>query len=171
VCKEGRYTTSHSSGRDRARATEFRRQTHTSMTTELKPEVARGRRQLLLVVAAITVPPLGAALAVVFLGLAVDRGAIVVPILLSAAIGVCLLRGYSWARYYLGLAFCLNAVLRFFGSLVILTSLPGLVGLLLSICYGVGAWALLKSAPIDAYFEYRRRQREPVFSLRGDDGV
>ena len=137
--------------------------------SEMKPEVARGYRQLLLVVVGITVPSLLGVVLRLALGLQGDPGFMVFQFVLALAFGIFLLRGYSWARYYMGLGFCLNAGLVFLSSLLNLTTLLGLVGLVISVCYAAAAWALLKSEPIDAYFEYRRRQREPVLSLRGDE--
>ncbi|HET6374013.1 MAG TPA: hypothetical protein VFG76_11955 [Candidatus Polarisedimenticolia bacterium] len=135
----------------------------------MTPEEQAGRRKILIVAAAVVAPPVIGALASLLLGAEIGLGLLVVGAVVGLVLGWFLYQGRSTARYYLIFTLALNAVRFVFGCLAPPYTLLNVVWLLVAVFCGGAAWALLKSTDIDAFFESRRRGREPVLSLT-DDG-
>lgn len=84
-------------------------------------------------------------------------------IILTIALMICLFLGYSWARWFTGIA----CILGFFGAAVAAVMLlkrsdeAMLGGIYMFACIGYvfAAWALFMSESVKSYFKYMRRHR------------
>ena len=88
----------------------------------------------------------------------------IIPVLLA----VLLWRGYSWARSYLAFSLGLVALLwALAGFLALLAISWFAVVLVLPPLYVWGAWLLWSSPKVEAYIDYREKQRNPDMSFDG----
>ena len=137
----------------------------------MSDEARKGRQVILIVIAALLLPSL-----VTPLTAGVSLGAVIARFGISAVMCVLMWRGYSWARSYLafglGLAALLAVLAGAFGLIAVLAGalaplvvLRLAVTLLLAPLYAWAAWALWSSPKVEAYIEYRERQRNPDMSF------
>ena len=82
------------------------------------------------------------------------------------AMSVLMWRGYSWARSYMAFSLAMAAVLTVLSGMAAMLMVWWGAGLLvLAPLYAWGAWVLWNSPKVEAYIEYRERQRNPDMSF------
>jgi hypothetical protein len=135
-------------------------------------DALRGRQVILVLIAALVIPQFVLVVLALLLVKTGPQFADWLRLGVAVVLSYLLWRGHSAARSYLAFSVFLGAVLLILGSLVLLLKTPfAIVGVLLGAAYGWAAWVLWKSPNIEAYIEAREKERNPILSLTGGDGV
>ena len=126
----------------------------------MSEDARKGQRIVLIIGAALLVPEL---LTIVLVGWT-RPGAFRAAF--SIVLAFLLWKGYSWARSYLAFSLALVALLwAFAGFLALLVISPLAVVLLFPPLYAWAAWLLWSSPKVEAYIDYREKQRNPDMSF------
>ena len=135
-------------------------------------EALRGKQVVRMLIAVLVIPQLLLVVLALMVSETGPQFADWLRLGIAVVLSYLLWRGHSAARSYLAFSVLLGALLLILLSLILLLKTPvALVGVLLGGAYVWVAWVLWKSPNIEAYIEAKERERNPSFSLTGEDGV